>query len=211
MEKVNDKEKVISKNIKGTRKNLSKKKSLLARFIDLIKKYKIISSSILGLIIILIITPFIINYISYNPKVITINNTDFYENDFSIYLFSAKYNYFNGNTDVTENDLKVIYDEETKLTVGDYLKEVALSDIKTASAIKELANKYSISLSDNDLEEIEKEKDVFIKSVGGKKDFKKFLNDNNTNEEAYDNMSRTDKLYKKIIKNIFADGKINDL
>lgn len=211
MEKVKNKEKVISKNIKGTRKNLSNKKSLLARFIDIIKKHIILTSSICVLIIILTIIPLVTNYMSYNKRVLTINNIDFTKSDFSIYLFSAKYNYFDGNTDISEDDLKVIYDEDSKMTVGDYLKEVALSDIKTASAIKELANKYNISLSETDYEELEEEKNNFIKSIGNEKDFKKFLKDNNTNEKAYDNMSETDKLYKKLIKNIYSEGKINDL
>lgn len=203
------KEEVISKNNKGTRKKLSKKEN--KRFLNLIKNHKVIAFSIVALIIIISIILFIINYVTYNKKIITINNVDYTKSDFSVYLFSAKYNYFNGDKDITENDLKVVYDEDSKMTVGDYLKEVALSDIKTASAIRLLAEKYDVSLSDKDYEELENEKRDFIKSLSSKKDFKKFLKDNNTNEEAYNNMSETDKLYKKIITNIFSEGKIKDL
>lgn len=210
MKKVNKKEKVISKNIKGTRKKLSKKKNIFTKFINLIKNNKIIFLIIIVLIISIVSLLFFVNF-DKNENVLTINNIDYTEKDFSIYLFSAKYNYFDGKTDINENDLKVIYDEESKLTVGEYLKEVALSDIKTASAIKELANKYNISLNDSDLEELEQEKTNFIKSLGKQNDFKKFLEENDTNEEAYDNMAKTDKLYKKLIKNIFSEGKQNDL
>lgn len=204
-------EKVISKNNKGSRKKLSKKENIFKNFIKIIKEHKIITFSMVSIIIIIPITIFIINYVTYNTKIITINNVDYTKSDFSVYLFSAKYNYFNGNMDITENDLKVVYDEETNMTVADYLKEIALSDIKTAAAIKMLAEKYDVTLSDNDYEEIENEKKDFIKSLGSKKDFKKFLKNNNTNEEAYNNMSETDKLYKKLISNIFSEDKIKDL
>lgn len=204
-------EKVISKNIKGTRIALTKKNNIFKRFIKLIKNHKIIFASILACVIIFIITLYIINYVSYQTKVITINKNDYTKSDFAIYLYSAKYNYFGSNIEITEDDLKVIYDEETNMTVGEYLKEVALSDIKTAASIKELANKYDISLSKKDLEELENEKKEFIEELGGKKEFKNFLKKNRTNEEAYDNMSKTDTLYKKVLSNIFGEGKINDL
>lgn len=207
----NKNKKVISKNIKGTRKKVSKKSNIFKRFIELLKNHKVISLSIIALIIILLVSLYIINYISYQVKVITINNEDFTKSDFSIYLFSAKYNYFDSNMDISENDLKVVYDEETNMTVGEYLKEVALSDIKTSSAIKTLAEKYNVSLTEKDLEELDKEKEEFIKTIGGKKEFKKFLKENNTTIKAYENMSQTDKLYKKIVSNIFSEGKINDL
>lgn len=203
--------KVISKNIKGTRKTLSKKNNFLKRLVELIKNHKIISISILALVIILIITLYIVNYISYQTKIITINKIDYTKSDFAIYLYSAKYNYFGNDAEITEDDLKVIVDEENKKTVSDQLKETALNDIKTASAIRELANKYNITLSDSDYDELDSEKKEFIKQLGGNRKFKKFLGDNNTNEEAYDKMSETDKLYKKTLENIFSEGKINDL
>lgn len=209
MNKVNSK-KVISKNNKGSRKKTSKKVNIFKRFIDLIKNHKIISLCVVALITILTITPFVVNYVTYSTKVITINNVDYTKSDFYIYLFSAKYNYFNGK-EVTENDLKVIYDDEANMTVGEYLKEVTLSDIKTASAIKMLADKYNISLTNEDYKELDNEKEEFIKSLGGESYFKRLLKNNNTNEKAYDNMSKIDKLYKKTINNVFSEGKIKDL
>ncbi len=211
MKEVKKEEKVISKNTKGTRKKLSKKDNLFKRFIKLIKNHKIIFVSILAIVIILIVTLNMINHKSYQTKVITINKNDYTKSDFAIYLYSAKYNYFSNTEEITEDDLNVIYDEESKMTVKEYLKEVALSDIKTAASIKELANKYDISLSSNDLDELDEEKETFIKKLGGKKEFKKLLKDNNTTEEAYDKMAKTDKLYKKVLNSIFAEGKINDL
>lgn len=204
-------EKVISKNTKGTRKKDSKKNNQFKRFINLVKNHKIIWLSILVLVILCIITLNIINYMSYQTKVITINKNDYTKSDFAIYLYSAKFNYFDNVEEITEDDLNVIYDEDSKMTVKEYLKEVALSDIKTAASIKELANKYDISLSSNDLDELDEEKETFIKNLGGKKEFKKLLKENNTTEDAYDKMAKTDKLYKKVLNNIFAEGKINDL
>ena len=211
MKEVKKEEKVISKNTKGTRKKISKKDNLFKRFIKLIKNHKIIVVSILALVIICIITLHIINYMSYQTKVITINKNDYTKSDFAIYLYSAKFNYFDNVDKITEDDLNVIYDEDTKMTVKEYLKEIALSDIKTAVSIKELANKYDISLSSNDLDELDEEKETFIKNLGGKKEFKKLLKENNTTEDAYDKMAETDKLYKKVLSSIFAEGKINDL
>lgn len=204
-------EKVISKNTKGTRKKDSKKNNQFKRFINLVKNHKIIWLSILVLVILCIITLNIINYMSYQTKVITINKNDYTKSDFAIYLYSAKFNYFDNVEEITEDDLNVIYDEDSKMTVKEYLKEVALSDIKTAASIKELANKYDISLSSNDLDELDEEKETFIKNLGGKKEFKKLLKENNTTEDAYDKMAKTDKLYKKVLNSIFAEGKINDL
>lgn len=204
-------EKVISKNTKGTRKKDSKKNNQFKRFINLVKNHKFIWLSILVLVILCIITLHIINYMSYQTKVITINKNDYTKSDFAIYLYSAKFNYFDNVEEITEDDLNVIYDEDSKMTVKEYLKEVALSDIKTAASIKELANKYDISLSSNDLDELDEEKETFIKNLGGKKEFKKLLKENNTTEDAYDKMAKTDKLYKKVLNSIFAEGKINDL
>ena len=63
-----------------------------------------------------------------------------------IYLYSAKYNYFK-KEDITEDDLKVVIDNDSNMTVKEYLKETALSDLKTSSAIRKMADDNNIVLN----------------------------------------------------------------
>jgi len=129
-----------------------------------------------------------------------------------IYLYSAKFNYFGSDLDkVTQDDLDVVINEEEDITVREYLKSVAMSDIKTAVAIRKLANKNNIHLKESDYVDLEKEKNSFISELGGKKEFKKFLKSNNTTEEAFDYMSETDKLYKILLSNLYGKDKLKDL
>ena len=93
----------------------------------------------------------------------------------------------------------------------EYLKERTVKEIKTAGVIKKLASEYKIKLSKDDKAELLNEKQEFIQELGGKKAFKKMLKDNSTTEAAYDKMSRTDKLYKIIYNEMYAEGKSNDL
>lgn len=199
--------KVISKNTKG---NKSNKDNILNKFMKFISNHKKLSIGFGILLLIIIIVILFIKNMSINYKVVTINNNDYYKNDFMIYLYSAKYNYF-GKKDVSDDDLNVVIDEESKMTVREYLKEIALSDLKTASAIKEMANDNNIFLNNKDLEELKSDKKEFIKSLGGNKSFKEFLKNNNTTEESYDNMAESDKLYQKIIKKLYSEGAVNDL
>lgn len=203
--------KVISKK-EGERKKLSKYTEKNNICLTLLNKYKVYF--ILSLIIILIVSFVLLftNQSKYNTKVITIDDYTYTKSDYMIYIYSAKYNYYKDKIDeIKSEDLDVMYDDESKMTVRDYLKEVAISDIKTASAIKTIANKNNIELTEDDKKELEKEKQSFIKSLGGNKEYKKFLKKNNTTDSSYDKMSETDKLYKKIIKKLYSDGKINDL
>lgn len=207
----NTNDKVISKNTKGTRKKLSKQKNIFERFVSLIKDNKTLSIIIISLFIVVLIGVIVSNNITIDPKVITINGSDYDKSDYMIHLYSAKLNYFGEIENISKDNYNVIYDEETNMTVGDYLKQVALTDLKTLAGIKVLADNYSVELTNEDLEEFEKEKGEFIEYLGGNKSFEKFLKDNNTTENAYDNMSKTEKLYNRIIKKIYSEGSINDL
>ena len=206
--RINDK--VISKKT-GERKkpNNSSKKDIC---LTLLNKYKVYFILLLVLIILILSIIFGINKSKYNTKIISIDDYAYTKSDYMIYIYSAKYNYYKDKVnEITDNDLSVMYDDEAKMTVRDYLKEVAISDIKTASAIKELANQNNIELTDKDKKELEEEKKSFIKSLGGKKQYKKFLKDNNTTDDSYNKMSETDKLYKRIIKQLYSDSKRYDL
>lgn len=208
MEKTNVKKQVISKGRKGTDKN-SKKGNIVSKFCDMIKCHKIISILVIAAIIVLLIIGLFI-FKDTEDVVVTINNEDYVENDFMMYYYSAKYNYF-GTNDITSDDLNTMYDEDNNITVKDYLRSQTIGDLKTVAAIKMLAKNYNISLSENDYSEIDKSKQEFIKSLGGEKEFKSFLKKNNTTEESYDEMSENTKLYSKILSDVYGEGKVNDL
>lgn len=200
--------KVIGKNEKGSKTYKSKKGIMFSEYIDILKNHwKIVLSLFLVIIVVLV---FIFVLSNKDKKILTINGNNYYSSDFNIYLFSSKYNYFNGSTP-SEDDLDVIYDDETKTTVRDYLKEAALSDIKTSESIKKLADDNNIVLNEEDYKELKEEKNKYISSLGGKKQFYNLLKENNTNEDAYDKMSESDKLFKKILKAKYSEGKVNDL
>ena len=205
-------DKVISKKTIGERKVLAKNDKKFNIYLTLLNKYKVYFILSIILIIALIATMFGINSYKNNIKVISIDDDNYTKSDYMIYLYSAKYNYYgNKVNDIKSSDLDVMYDDESKITVRDYLNEVAVGDIKTASAIKTIARKNNIELSSDDEKELSDDKDAFIKKLGGKKEYKKFLHQNNTTDEAYDKMSATDKLYRKIIKKLYSEGKMNDL
>ncbi len=208
----------IEVNKKGnTRKEVKKehKGELVKMFNKITATLKSHFKITIGVVVLLLISIVILiasPIISMNQKVISINNTDYTKSDFMIYLYSVKYNYFGkDNTDLPEATLNTLVDENDDLTIREYLKEKTVTEIKTAGAIQKLANDYKITLSSKDLAEIAKEKEEFINSLGGKKEFKKMLKDNNTNEEAYDRMAKSDKLYKVIFDEMYSNGKTNDL
>lgn len=205
-------DKVISKKTIGERKVLAQNDKKFSIYLTLLNKYKVYFILSIILILALVATIFGINSYKNNIKVISIDDDNYTKSDYMIYLYSAKYNYYgNKVNDIKSSDLDVMYDDESKITVRDYLNEVAVGDIKTASAIKTIARKNNIELSSDDEKELSDDKDAFIKKLGGKKEYKKFLHQNNTTDEAYDKMSATDKLYRKIIKKLYSEGKMNDL
>ncbi len=204
-------DKVISKK-SGERKTLIKGQNKLDICLTKLNKYKVYFILLIVLIIIGITTLFCINKSKYNTKIISIDDYTYTKSDYMIYVYSAKYSYYGDKVNnIKSSDLDVMYDDESKMTIRDYLKEVAVNDIKTASAIKNIAEKNNIVLDDNDIKELKKEKDSFIKSLGGTKKYKDFLKKNGTTDSSYDKMSETDKLYKKVIKKVYGKDKINDL
>ena len=211
--KTNSKSKVIkNKRVKG---KVSKSKKTLEKdnFFKSHKKITIFSSALIILILIaLMIIPHYIKMHSLEKVVITINDDKYTKSDFMIYFYSVKYDYFGSEADnVSDDNMKIIVNNEDNTTLGEYLKEKTLSEIKTASAIKEYASKNNIKLDENDYKELKEDKEKYIKSIGGSKKFNKLLNNNNTTEKSYDLMAETDKLYNKIIEKLYSEGKRKDL
>ena len=211
--KENSKSKVIkNKRVKG---KVSKSKKVLKKDNFFQNHKKIISISFISIFLILILLLTILNVINKNSLekvVITINEDKYTKSDFNIYFYASKYDYFGKEADnISDDNMKIIVDEENNTTLGEYLKEKTLSEIKTASAIKEYAKENNIELDDKDKKELKQEKEKYIKSIGGKNKFNSLLNNNDTNEKSYDMMAETDKLYNKIIKKLYSEGKRKDL
>lgn len=205
------------KVIKSKSKNgaVSKSRKAIKNIIDIFKKHKkitVLSSIIILVVITILVLIPIIRKSSLNKVVIKIDDMEYTKSDFMVYFYSVKYDYFGSDIDnVSDDNMKIIVDEETNKTLGEYLKDKTLEEIKTASVINEFASINNIELKDEDYKELEKEKEKYIESIGGKSKFNKLLSSNNFTEESYDRMAETDKLYSKIIEKLYSKGKRKDL
>lgn len=223
MAKVSDENKKVIKNDKkrnnrqnktsNTEKNNKNKKGVKDAYnwlVNVITKNKLISLIVALLLVIIIIIIAIL--MTSDRVVMTIGGTDYTKKDYMIYLYSVKYNYFGGdNMDIPDATLNSPVDENSDITLGEYLKEKATTELKIASAIKKMADENNITITSKEEKELREEKAEYIDSLGGKSAFKKLLKENNTDEESYDKMARTDKLYELLYDNLYAEGKLNDL
>lgn len=208
MVKKSDK-KIISKKNK-------KKKCLFDNIISFVKNHlKLICICVAICILVILLIVFILNISkkhSMNKVVLSIDDMEYTRSDFNIYFYSVKYDYFGKDVDkVSDDNMKIVVSSDDKKTLGEYLKEKTVDEIKTATVIKELAAKYNLDLDDDDYNQIKKDKNKFIKSIGGRSKFNKLLKDNTTTELAYDKMAQTDMLYTKIVKKIYGEDKRKDL
>lgn len=203
---------MLGSKIKSKYVNFKNKKRNIDKSVNINFKKRIIYLS--ALIIAIILCIFLVGKLikAKDTKLLLIDGEAITKSVFNIYAYAAKYNYFGTDlSKISKDDLNVVYDETTNATVKDYLKSVALNDIKTTYAIKSLANKYDVKLADEDYAKIKKDKEDFISNLGGKNSFKKFLKENGTTETAYDDMAYSDALYQKILDAKYSKGKINDL
>ena len=212
--KKNSKKKVITN--KSKKGNVSKSESIFKKVANLFKNHLKITifSSILIMIVITVILliPYYSKVSSLNEVVLTVGEDKYTKSDFMIYFYSVKYDYFGKEADnVSDDNMDIIINDEEKITLGKYLKEKALNQVKTASAIREYASKNNIELDESDKKELKKEKEKYIKSLGGNSKFQKFLLNNETTEKSYDLMAETDKLYDKVLKKLYSEGKRKDL
>lgn len=223
MAKVSDENKKVIKNDKkrnnrqnktsNTEKNNKNKKRVKDAYnwlVNVITKNKLISLIVALLLVIIIIIIAIL--MTSDRVVMTIGGTDYTKKDYMIYLYSVKYNYFGeDNMDIPDATLNSPVDENSDITLGEYLKEKTTTELKIASAIKKMADENNITITSKEEKELREEKTEYIDSLGGKSAFKKLLKENNTDEESYDKMAKTDKLYELLYDNLYAEGKLNDL
>lgn len=177
-----------------------------------ILKSKRILVVVFVLIIIIIAMTVICLVNSGRKKVMTVANSTFYTDDYMIYLKLAKDDYFGTEiNEIPEATLNTIVEQDTNLTVEQYLQQKTENNLKIAGIISKMAEENNLKLSEENYNQISEEKQNLINQLGGEKEFKKWLKNNRTTEEAYDKMSQTEKLYSVIFDNLYADGKVNDL
>lgn len=207
---VDKNEKVTKKQgAKNTTKKTSKKKNNKKEK-KLINKRLIVTLLSILIVIGVIITIFILNVSE--KVVITIDNIKYTESDFNMYAYLIKYDYFGiDGTNLSEDTLNTQVTNDSEETIGEYLKDKTISKIKVSAAILRIANENNITLTEEDLQEIAEEKEIFINNLGGNSEYKQMLKDNHTNDDAYIKAAKIDKLYSKIFDNLYADGKRNDL
>lgn len=196
--------------VKEPKKVGSKIKGFFGEIFNFIKSHKYIFGILSGLII-LIIFYLIYLSISLGFTVVTIDDTKFTKADLNMQLYNLKYSYF-GKESYEIPDATL--DEQItslNMTVGEYLKQQAVEELKILTAVERIAEDNNISLSDEDYEELEENKEEVISNVGGKSEFKKLLRKNNITEAAYDKFYYINKLYDKVFEELYGSGKKNDL
>ena len=196
--------------VKEPKKVGSKIKGFFKKIFNFIKSHKYIFGILSGLIV-LIIFYLIYLSISLGFTVVTIDDTKFTKADLNMQLYNLKYSYF-GKESYEISDATL--DEQItslNMTVGEYLKQQAVEELKILTAVERIAEDNNISLSDEDYEELEENKEEVISNVGGKSEFKKLLRKNNITEAAYDKFYYINKLYDKVFEELYSSGKKNDL
>lgn len=193
-----------SSNTKSTKNNKNKK-----------RENKTWIKVVFGLVSVVLILVTIILSSLLKPEdkvVITLDQVKYTESDFNMYAYLIKYDYFGiDGTDLDESILNTQISNDDEQTIGEYLKEKTISKMKISAAILRIAKENNITLNEKDLKELKKEKNEFIKELGGKSFYKEMLNKNKTNDDAYEEVAKIDKLYERIFESLYSVGKRNDL
>ena len=144
--------------------------------------------------------------------VMTYDDIKFTRNDYMMYLRLAKTSLFDEKTNkLPKATLNTIIDKENNVNVDTYLRNKVEQSLKIAGAVQAIAKRENIVIDEEKEQKLKDDKEKYINSLGGKDKFIKFLKENNTTEEAYDNMAYTDMLYNTIYSNLYSEGKIYDL
>lgn len=144
--------------------------------------------------------------------VMTYDDVKFTRNDYMMYLRLAKTSLFDEKTNkLPRATLNTIIDKENNINVDTYLRNKVEKSLKIAGAVQAIAKKENIVIDEEKQQKLKEDKEKYISSIGGKDKFLKFLKENNTTEEAYDNMAYTDMLYNTIYSSLYSEGKIYDL
>ena len=146
---------------------------------DFVMKHKIIFGIFLIIILIIIFTLLFLK-MSLNFTVLSINDDKYSKADMNMSLYNLKYNYF--GKDASEIPDATLEEQlsSVNMTVSEYLKSEAVTELKYRSAIKKIASDNNITLTKEDEEEIKSDINNVIKSFGSRGKFNKFLRKNKT-------------------------------
>ena len=142
---------------KGSKSVTSKKKpNILKNIWNFICTHKVIFS-ILTIIILIIIFTLLFLKLSLSFTALSINDDKYSKADVNMSLYNLKYNYF--GKDASEIPDATLDEQlsSVNMTVSEYLKQEAVSELKYRSAIKKIASENNIKLTKEDEEAIIKE------------------------------------------------------
>ena len=203
---------------KGSKSVTSKKEEVVTKsktnifknIWNFVMKHKIIFGIFLIIILIIIFTLLFLK-ISLNFTVLSINDDKYSKADMNMSLYNLKYNYF--GKDASEIPDATLEEQlsSVNMTVSEYLKSEAVTELKYRSAIKKIASDNNITLTKEDEEEIKSDINSVIKSFGSHGEFNKFLRENKTNKKAYESYLKSNKLYEKVFETLYTSGKKNYL
>ena len=196
-----------SKSVTSSSEEVTKKKTNPFKMIfDFVMKHKIIFGILIVVILIIIFTLLFIK-ISLNFTALSINEDKYSKADMNMSLYNLKYSYFGKDaSDIPDATL----DEKitsVNMTVSEYLKEEAVTELKYRSAIKKIAEDNNISLTEEDKEDIESDIKSIINSFGSHGKFRKFLRKNKITEKAYRSYLESNKLYERVYEELYTEGK----
>lgn len=186
---------------KTNHKKGKKKKSIMTK----LKSHKLVSIILLSVILIIIFL-LLITKTDYTKRAVVIGMDNYSMADMNMSLYNLKYNYF--GKDASDIPDATLEEELTSvgMSVSDYLKAQAVSELKYRSVIKKMAQDNNISLSDEDKLEVSKKIDEIINNFGSHRKFKKFLKDNGINEKSYKEYLEANKLYDKVFNTLYKSG-----
>ena len=204
------KETIKSTRTKVEKKVEKKQTNILKNIWNFVCTHKVIFSILIIIILIIIFTLLFLK-LSLSFKALSINDDKYSKADMNMSLYNLKYNYF--GKDASEIPDATLDEQlsSVNMTVSEYLKQEAVTELKYSSAIKEIASTNNIKLTDSDQEEIKNEVEKIIDSFGSHGKFKKFLRKNGITQTAYQEYLESNKLYEKVFENLYAKGKKNYL
>ena len=187
-----------------------KKTNILKNIWNFICTHKVIFS-ILTIIILIIIFTLLFLKLSLSFTALSINDDKYSKADVNMSLYNLKYNYF--GKDASEIPDATLDEQlsSVNMTVSEYLKQEAVSELKYRSAIKKIASENNIKLTKEDEEAINKEIKSIIDSFGSHGKFNSFLRKNKTTKKAYRSYLESNKLYEKVFETLYTKGKKNYL
>lgn len=184
----------------------SKKNQKIIKIWNFIKGHKIL---VIGLSAIILIIIFILLFLKLQLgfTAVLVGNDEYSKADVNMTLYNLKYSYFGKDaSDIPDATL----DEQltsVNMSVSDYLKSLAVNELKYRSAIKKMALDNNITLNEKDKKEVKESKQDVIDSFGSRRKFLKFLQKNGINESAYDAYLEANKLYDKVLDTLYINGK----